>query len=72
MVLGSTRPLTEMGTSKLPRGKGRPTRKADLTVICESRLSRTVVCLQPGIREGTLERTRKHLKGYVKLKNIYY
>jgi hypothetical protein len=36
MALGSTQPLTEMGTRNLPGDKGRPTRKADnLTVICE-------------------------------------
>jgi hypothetical protein len=36
MALGSTQPLTEMRTSNLPEGKGRPARKADLTAICES------------------------------------
>jgi hypothetical protein len=36
MALGSTQPLTEMGTRNLPRGKGRPARKADnFTAICE-------------------------------------
>jgi hypothetical protein len=36
MALGSTQPLTEMSTKNLPRGKGRPARKADnLTAICE-------------------------------------
>jgi hypothetical protein len=35
MALGSTQPLTEMSTRNLPGGKGRPARKADLTVICE-------------------------------------
>jgi hypothetical protein len=36
MALGSTQPLTEMSTSNLPGGKGRPARKADkLTAICE-------------------------------------
>jgi hypothetical protein len=35
MALGSTQPLTEMSTRKLPEGKGRPARKADLTAICE-------------------------------------
>jgi hypothetical protein len=35
MALGSTQPLTEMSTSNLPGGKGRPARKADnLTAIC--------------------------------------
>jgi hypothetical protein len=34
MALGSTQPLTEMGTRNLPGGKGRPARKADnLTAI---------------------------------------
>jgi hypothetical protein len=34
--LGSTQPLTEMCTSNLPGGKGRPALKADsLTAICE-------------------------------------
>jgi hypothetical protein len=34
VALGSTQPLTEMGTRNLPGGKGRPARKADnLTVI---------------------------------------
>jgi hypothetical protein len=37
MALGSTQPLTEISTSNLPGGKGRPVRKADnLTTICES------------------------------------
>jgi hypothetical protein len=35
MVLGSTQPLTEMSTRNIPRGKGRPARKAHLTAICE-------------------------------------
>jgi hypothetical protein len=36
MALGSTQPLTEMSTRKLPGGKGRPARKADnFTVISE-------------------------------------
>jgi hypothetical protein len=36
MALGSTQPLTEMGTRNLPGGKGRPARKSDnLTAICE-------------------------------------
>jgi hypothetical protein len=36
MALGSTQPLTEMGTRILPGGKGRPARKSDnLTAICE-------------------------------------
>jgi hypothetical protein len=36
MALGSTQPLTEMSTSNLPRGKGRPGRGGDnLTAICE-------------------------------------
>jgi hypothetical protein len=35
MALGSTQPLTEMSTMNLPQGKGRPTRNADLTAICE-------------------------------------
>jgi hypothetical protein len=37
MALGSTQPLTEMGTRNLLRGKGRAARKADdnLTAICE-------------------------------------
>jgi hypothetical protein len=36
MTLVSTQLLTEMSTSDLPGGKGRPARKADnLTVICE-------------------------------------
>jgi hypothetical protein len=36
MALGSTQPLTEMNTTNLPGGKGRPARKADnLTAICE-------------------------------------
>jgi hypothetical protein len=36
MALGSTQPLTEMSTRKLPEGKGRPARKADnLTAICD-------------------------------------
>jgi hypothetical protein len=29
MSLGSTQPLTEMSTRNLPKGKGRPVRKAD-------------------------------------------
>jgi hypothetical protein len=36
MALGSTQPLTEMSTKKIPGGKGLPARKADnLTAICE-------------------------------------
>jgi hypothetical protein len=36
MVLGSTRPLTEMSIRNIPGGKERPTCKADnLTAICE-------------------------------------
>jgi hypothetical protein len=36
MALGSTQPLTEMSTTKIPGGKARPARKADsLTAICE-------------------------------------
>jgi hypothetical protein len=36
MALGSTQPLTEMSTTNLPGGKGRPARKADnLTAIYE-------------------------------------
>jgi hypothetical protein len=38
MALGSTQPLTEMSTSNLPVGKGRPTCKADKPSV--SRLSR--------------------------------
>jgi hypothetical protein len=39
MALGSTQPLTEMSTRDLPRGKGRPARKAEnLTAICEPTL----------------------------------
>jgi hypothetical protein len=35
-MLGSTQPLTEMSTRKIPGGKARPARKADnLTAICE-------------------------------------
>jgi hypothetical protein len=35
-ALGSTQPLTEMSTSNLPVGKGRPVRKADnLIAICK-------------------------------------
>jgi hypothetical protein len=35
MALASTQPLTKMNTRKLPDGKGRPARKADVTTICE-------------------------------------
>jgi hypothetical protein len=36
MALGSTQPLTEMSTRNLPRGKGRPARKADnLIAFCK-------------------------------------
>jgi hypothetical protein len=36
MATGSTQPLAEMSTRKLPWGKGRPGRKADnLTAVCE-------------------------------------
>jgi hypothetical protein len=36
MALGSAQSLTEMNTTNLPEGKGRPSRKADnLTSICE-------------------------------------
>jgi hypothetical protein len=37
VALGSTHPLTEMSTSNLPGGNGRPALKADnLTAVCES------------------------------------
>jgi hypothetical protein len=36
MALGSTQPLTEMGTRNLPGGKKRPARRADnLASICK-------------------------------------
>jgi hypothetical protein len=36
MALGSTQPLTEMSTTNLSGGKGRPAHKADnLSAICE-------------------------------------
>jgi hypothetical protein len=35
IALGSTQSLTEMSTRKLPGGKGRSVRRADLTAICE-------------------------------------
>jgi hypothetical protein len=36
MALGSTRPLTEISTTNLPRGKKQPARRADdLAAICE-------------------------------------
>jgi hypothetical protein len=36
MALGSTQPLTEMSTRKIPGGKARPARKADnLTAVSE-------------------------------------
>jgi hypothetical protein len=36
MALGSTQPLTEISTTNLPEGKGRPAHKAhNLTAICE-------------------------------------
>jgi hypothetical protein len=39
MALGSTQPLREESARNLPRGKGRPGRKADkLTAICEPTL----------------------------------
>jgi hypothetical protein len=34
MTLRWTPPLTEMSTRDLPRGKGRPARKVDLTAVC--------------------------------------
>jgi hypothetical protein len=38
MALGSAQPVTEMSTRNLPRGKGRPTRKADnLTTLLSPR-----------------------------------
>jgi hypothetical protein len=40
MALRSTQPLTEMSTSNLSGGKGRPARKADnLTAICDPTVS---------------------------------
>jgi hypothetical protein len=37
LALGSTQPLTEMSTSNLSGGKGRPARRPDnLTAVCES------------------------------------
>jgi hypothetical protein len=35
MALGSTQPLTEMGTRNVPGGKGQPARYADFIAICE-------------------------------------
>jgi hypothetical protein len=36
MTLGSTQPLTEMSTRKIPGGKGRPARKSDnVAAICQ-------------------------------------
>jgi hypothetical protein len=36
MALGLTQPLTEMSTTNIPGGKGRPALKADkVTAICE-------------------------------------
>jgi hypothetical protein len=35
MAFGSTEPVTEMSTRN-PRDNGRPTRKDDVTAICES------------------------------------
>jgi hypothetical protein len=36
MALASTQPLTEMSTTNLPGGKGRPARESDnLTDFCE-------------------------------------
>jgi hypothetical protein len=40
MALGSTQPLTEMGTRILPGGKGWPARKADISPPSVSPLSR--------------------------------
>jgi hypothetical protein len=34
VALGSTQPLIEMNTRNLSGGKGRPPRKADVTVVC--------------------------------------
>jgi hypothetical protein len=34
IALGSTEPLTEMSTSNLPGGKGRPAKAVNLTVFC--------------------------------------
>jgi hypothetical protein len=50
MALGSARSVTEMSTGNLPRGKGRPERKADnLTAdyleMCEPRQSVTGIAL---------------------------
>jgi hypothetical protein len=35
MALGLTEPLTEMSTTNLPRDKGLPWHKADLTAVCK-------------------------------------
>jgi hypothetical protein len=35
MALESTQTLREISTRNLPRGKGQPARKVDLTAICE-------------------------------------
>jgi hypothetical protein len=35
MILGLTQPLTEISTRILPKGKGQPEGKANLTAICE-------------------------------------
>jgi hypothetical protein len=40
MALGSTQPVTEMSTKKLPGGKGRPARRVKISPPSVSRLSR--------------------------------
>jgi hypothetical protein len=74
MAIRSTEPLTEISTRNLPRGKGRPARKADnLTVICEPIVYKMWETPQPvtgiGLPFFTISaRARTHLICYLQLK----
>jgi hypothetical protein len=46
MVLGLTKPLTEISTGNLPRGKGQPVhRDHDRTTICDPTVYKMWMCI---------------------------
>jgi hypothetical protein len=55
MVLAPTQPLTEMSARNLPRGKGRPARKADKLKLFVSRLLEASTSHNPMGLHGLLQ-----------------